>query len=81
MILQLIKQLGIAMDNPLACQSQLPRLNLSDYKDQGIQTERLKIHIYPYLLPASAGTNTPPTKSRFSNSQNTYHIMLVVFLC
>ena len=44
--LQLIKQLGITMDDPPACQFQLARLNPDDLKDPWIQIEQLKIHIY-----------------------------------
>jgi len=50
MTLQLIKQLGITMDNPLAYQTQLPRFDLSGYEDQQTQISRLKMCIYPHSL-------------------------------
>ena len=73
---QLIKQLEITIDDHPACQSQLSRLNPGDYKNQRIQTEQLKIYIYPHLLHRLCEIQTHLQRSRFPNSHSTYHTTL-----
>ena len=71
MTIQFIKQLGIMMDNPPTCQSQLPRLNPGSYKDHRIQTEQVKtasIRIYSTASVRYKSYPSPMKKGSLSKS-------------